>query len=222
LQFLQEGANQGRYRFLENLAETYRHRGGAFRRLPASDLTQKLGSLNYRRIETLIRNSPDYEAYKFAILGALYDCEDYQAFFPQAVLAAMKRDLDFYLEDTKRVQEKSQLWRFLEVYHETVGKLRFVFEGREISIRSWSMAMRDVAYSFVTPSDSLESFVSSYLIDRDASLEDYRLYQVAASGRKNLSSLTKEWKGSLRDYRAHTCKDLQRLSFSALDQEAGR
>ena len=139
--------------------------------LPNFRLTFFLNILNYQRLANEIRKTPDFETYKYAYYGALFGCGPMEDFIPREVLAKFSSTYDQVFQDTiqdfsnqyaKRMKEDGPFDQFL-VFNQDQGpanfeatsasrfiivKLRYLTEGRGISMADWSLAPNPKAYIF--------------------------------------------------------------------------
>jgi hypothetical protein len=219
--FFTNEAGRGRYSFLTRLREKYVAGDyDAGKRIDESQLTQVAGYLNYRRIVRLMRASKDYEKYKYAILGALYDCKNFAEFFPIWEQASWKEKLRNYLAYTEQDLKTDSSKFFLESHMSSLSKWRAVFEGRDISMAFWSMSFRNSQYSFVTPGGEFEGFLTGLLIEQDPSLEKYQVFRIEHDEHYNghTTNFVKPWTGSMTSMVTEACEDLLKASRAELDR----
>lgn len=211
-------ASRSRYRFLQDLEKIYltpAPRG--YYRVPPSQYTQVVGYLNLRRVTHLILDSPNYAQFKYAIMGAIYDCENYEEFFPEAVRKKIIGGLSTYIDQAKMSHHNDANRYFLQYEENRFGKILYVFEGRKISIEDWSMSFRRSPYSFITPTGSFEGFLSSLLAEQDPDLQNFRVYSLRGSEEYEFTTdFIERYDGNVRGMFAKACQALKQKSLSAL------
>ncbi len=208
--FYSRQANKGRYRFLQGLDEQFLATSKSYARVAPSQFTQVAGYLNYRRLAHVILQSPDYQKFKYAIMGALYNCQDFETFFSEGTHRELKGELATYIQDTLKVFAADANYFFLEGDHEIWGKVRYIFEGRGHSMRKWSMNFRRAPYSFVTPGGMPEGFISTLLMETDPELATYRIFNLVEDRDYSITTqFSKTWTGSMTTMVAEECKLLQ-------------
>lgn len=129
--FIRTATSHPRYRHLPGLSDRLRSNpdgeGNAFG--GNSNLTENVAHQNFKRVRRLVRNTPDYDLFKYAILGALR-CPDlkFQEFLP---VASPARNLTF--------------GSFGETGESGAVNNPFfwIFQHRQISTTSWSMMFLD-------------------------------------------------------------------------------
>ena len=215
--FYTKHSSSERYRFLNGLVDQYVLPGkGNGERVAPSQFTQVAAYLNYRRLAHLILQSPDFDTFKYAILGALYDCRNFDAFIPASIAKSMANPLSWYRADTDKSFSLDENRYFLESHAGSMTKLRFLFEGRGLSMAKWSMSFRRSPYSFVTPLGEMQGFLSATLIELDPSLEPGRVYQVRGEYDSAMQAdFVKEWTGDMEAMVGPACASLQKASESA-------
>lgn len=147
----------------------YKHLVEVDTRYPESDLagpnrsfTKSLARLNFKRVRRLLRSTPDYERYKYGLLGAINNCK-IETFYPDRIHARMDQPLAHYITDSQRIEKRiserqkefgasgNTFYR-----HEHVGKLRYLVEGRGISMDGWAMPFGPRPYNFSTGNSGIE------------------------------------------------------------------
>lgn len=219
--FLKTNAFLGRYSILRGLDTLYQLKARGRRRLPNLELTQKLSALNFRRISRLVRQTPDYARYKFAIFAALLDCEDIESFLPETDRTHHAGSAADWLKDTEaslRVRVKNPQPDYHAPY---VSKLRYLLEGRGISMKDWSMSHSQETYNFMTPlGHPMGGGVSALLRAKDADFADpvYAIYQLEESNSDEGTrvELVNEWRQPHLDAKVKACDALQTKSVEAL------
>ncbi len=217
--FYTRQAGRGRFAFLRGLEAQFVNGHPSEKyglgRVAPSQFTQTMGYLNYRRVAHRILESTDYQAYRFAILGGLYNCEEYQAFFPPNFETT--HSLQWYLDSTEKSFNDDENRFHLDGDYEGMGKLRYVMEGRNQSMFKWSMSFRRSPYSFVTPGGSMEGFIAGVMMEYDRELTPYRVFDIIED--KNYGHTTEfslEWTGSMRTQTKSVCDALKEKSRTTL------
>jgi len=119
---------------------------------PAFDLDTHLDKYNSHRLERKIIQTPNYGNYKFAIMGALWNCDDIASFLPTSGPAAAlggserakwyatntKERMDATLADDSKRRRNRQGGHFLlDEGVERLAKTRFLIESRGVSFDDW-------------------------------------------------------------------------------------
>jgi hypothetical protein len=217
--FYTRQAHSGRYRFLLGLNERFVLPVKHLSRIAESQFTQVAGYLNYRRIAHLILQSKDYATYRFAILGALYGCEDFESFIPPSVRAKIKETPEYFTDLTRKLFDRDINEFHLRSTEGWLGKLRYLMEGRDIPMHRWSMSFRRSQYAFVTPGGSPNGFISSILMEYDKDLSNYRVFTLSGDGFYYITTnFLKRWTGSMRTMVASECTLLKQESCKMFSQ----
>lgn len=212
--FYTKQANKGRYKFLVGVEDQYVYPLKTKKRIPTSEFAQQAGYLNYRRIAHLIRETPDYDQYKYAALGALYDCENFDKLLPKDSLRVEK--LADYIDMVGKSYSRDANVYHLKGDESKMAKFFFLFRERGISTAKWSMSRRRSPYSFVTPGGSPEGFISHAMMELDPSLDKFRVWRTSVDDRYYgvMSDFVKTWTGRMEDMTGPACKDLEAAVLS--------
>lgn len=218
--FVRKQFGMGRYMFTLNLDRIFTP--GYFnynsRRAPNLELTQKLSLLNYQRIARIIQASDQFSDYRFAILGALYDCEDFDTFLPAQIAKKHTPVLaDWEQSTAKLFHLPGKNW--LNYNNASyIAKLRYLFEGRDIPMNDWDMSFGDEPYNFILPNGSnMGAAVATRLIETYPELEPFRLFHT--DYRKgdvgNQIVMHFEWMNPFKEAHHNICNALQARSLAA-------
>lgn len=112
---------------------------------PSSQMARHVNVLNMTRMARFLRDSRDYELYKYSIVAGLLGLPEFLDVEP-VMTAYLERPADYRdrLNETKKTLEKTLAQYYSPNDGESIANVRFIFETRKVSIR-------DVATSFRTP-----------------------------------------------------------------------
>jgi hypothetical protein len=139
--------------------------------LPNFRLTFFLNLLNFQRLANEIKKTPDFDTFKYAYYGALFGCGPIEEFIPAEVSSKFSHNYNQVLQDslqkfaaqyTDRVKQNGPFDNFTVFNHDNapqnfeatsasrfiIAKLRYLTEGRGISIADWSLSPNPDAYIF--------------------------------------------------------------------------
>ena len=154
------------------------------------DFNRAAARLNFRRIVSYLKTTPDYAKYKYAFMGAIKYCH-VDKFVPAAVQAGFANKLAFYQTDAKITDERIAKQRnaFIKSSNDTfyrpeiIGNMRYLLEGRRIPMGSWSMVFGEETYNMSTGSTGVEELgqvLSSTETDLKGSCDDLQKKSLAA------------------------------------------
>ncbi len=209
---------KGRYAFLNPAAVDSQFVVGKYskeyRRARPSHYTQLVGPMNYRRVARLLRATPDFDKYQYAIAAALYDCPNIEAYLPKDY--APKQTYEWYLADTAKEFHGDVNHYHFEHDEGTFAKFRFVIEGRGISMAQWSTNFRGTPYAFVTPGGDPSGFILGYLMEKDDALKPYRVWNIVEDKDYGVTTaFTHPWTGNTEVQNRPACEGLLRKSQEA-------
>jgi hypothetical protein len=140
---------------------------------PNFRFTMHLNQLNYKRIAKMLRESPDFEKYKYAIFAAGSNCPAIETFLPPQELKKFSHSPAYY-EKATRDSMKEHLSKLTTAHppefafhdensghdlpfnfeldgstsHYITEKLRYLMEGRGISIDNWALSPVPGAFAY--------------------------------------------------------------------------
>jgi len=112
--------------------------------LPAFRLAVLIGRQQVIRLRALMKKTPDYPLFKYALLGAILDCPDIPVFIPPNARKALDRNgsLADILRDTRQRYASYAMKVGEEAFNESSPRipanLRWLLESRGIDIKYWS------------------------------------------------------------------------------------
>jgi hypothetical protein len=139
--------------------------------LPNFRLTFLLNLLNYRRIANEIKKTPNFETFKYAYYGALFGCGPIEDFIPAEISSKFSQKYNVVLQDTLQKivaqysvrlkkdgpfdsfgifnqEQAPQNFEATSSSRFIIAKLRYLTEGRNISMADWSLSPNPDAYIF--------------------------------------------------------------------------
>ncbi len=217
--FYTKQMGRGRYRFLDQDAVDAQFvigkGNGGYHRVAPSHYTQIVAYLNYQRVARLLRATPDFARYQYAIAAALYDCPDFDEYLPADTTP--HRTYAWYLTDTTK-RFKGDINAFHHEHDYTqFAKFRYVLEGRGISLAKWSMNFRGNPYSFVTPGGSAAGFIVGLLMEQDDALKPYRVWNITNDSSYSITTnFSETWTGDSVKQNQPACDGLLKKSRELL------
>ncbi|MEZ4749510.1 MAG: hypothetical protein R3B54_02445 [Bdellovibrionota bacterium] len=171
--FIRDGATHPRYRHLKRAENLAAIEAQTLKFTPAFELDVLYDIIDEDRLSHWIQQTESYETYKYAILAALVDCDSLVDFIPSSSVHGGAAQMSVLLRDTKQVlsaipEPNKRLLDELE--YRITANVRYVFERRGISIRSWAKSF-ETEYLMTTVSGVFFENIAWKLRNSDTELE---------------------------------------------------
>jgi hypothetical protein len=162
---------------------------------PNTGLSDKLSQWNYMRVARLVRASTDYDAYKYAILGASNCVSEFAQFFPNS---------NPLPSNWASYGGSDDDW---------VNAFAYIFESRGINWQDWPMTITGVTSEFADHNPFAAGFTFGPDIIANVVKQDVELRAYA-----NVTETLYAQGTTLRSVAVNNCDALAKLSVAALSQ----
>lgn len=105
-------------------------------------LSRNIATFNAERLAKFIMSTPDYQKYKYVIIAAM-ECEE--TFSPEDFIPSSRSLKEFSVETHELLRGVSF------PFPDSVANVRYIFEGRGISMRDWSTVFGETSYNLASP-----------------------------------------------------------------------
>jgi hypothetical protein len=159
---------------------------------PNSRLNTRLSDRNFVRVSNLIRSTPQYGQFRYAINAALSGCMNCSSignYLPESVSSRFSHSCEADRSDLSSNDALHSGRDFNHFDPETTATLKYLFEGRGIGIGDWTMSLDRSSYDFSSPRGGLNDLLVQLSKDDKKISPDLSGGDCSALSKRSLAAL---------------------------------
>ncbi|MCB0403710.1 MAG: hypothetical protein KDD51_02925 [Bdellovibrionales bacterium] len=220
--FIQYGDTHPRYRYLKRAENLANIENQTLQFTPAFNLDVHFDLIDEDRLSHWLQQTQAYKTYKYAALAALVDCENLVDFIPNSVVHGGAAQMATLLRDTQQVlspipEPNKRLLDELE--YRITTNLRYIFERRGISIRTWAKSF-ETEYLMTTVSGVFFENIAWELYNSDPELKKIGFEYASLLRHYGRIQFPTLYKAEDEANMSRSCASLKRASLAAFSGAA--